>query len=241
MTTLMNHLFLWEKVVFLYSDILVISLYLRNYKRRMFIRLFKKILFVGLLSILSILLFSKNSYGQALLWIDSYKIRPVIGVRFSPKQKVINGKRIFVGPMGGISITSSEKRLGLNLRINYMYPIILTKDSTTENILPVYVSYLELTYKILLFSNTCTKVSLGIAKPSYKLNPYFGCPYCFMYNATISIQQQIKRFNFELRIDAPIGDNYVGWQFTGTKYMFYTLGFNYTFPLSKKKEKPKVS
>jgi hypothetical protein len=184
-----------------------------------------------------LMLFSKNSYEQALLWIDSYKIKPVIGVRFYPKQLSATDKYISVGPMGGICIASSERRLGLNLRINYMYPIVLTKDSTTENILPVYNSYLELTYKILLFSNSCTKVSLGIAKPSYKINPYFGCPYCFWHNATISIQQRVQRFSIELRIDSPIGDNYGGWYFTGAKYMFFNLGINYTFPLSKKKEK----
>ena len=75
----------------------------------MFIRQFKNILFVGLLSILSIVLSSKTGVGQALRWIDGYKPYVDVGLNLRP---VCNSNVVFtyVGGMVGLSIRNPEKR-----------------------------------------------------------------------------------------------------------------------------------
>jgi hypothetical protein len=177
--------------------------------------------------------YSLKSTSQSLKWIDNYKIRPVVGVSFRPIKGYVS-KIVVIGGMGGISVFDPKRRLGLNLRLNYMIPIILVKDTIFEDEIPYFYYYLELTYKIFKYDNGSTKISLGIVKPSPKINPYFGCPYCPQYYATFSAQQEFNRFNIELRFNIPIGDNYGGWYFTRWSSVEYSLGINYTFSLPKK-------
>ncbi len=201
----------------------------------MFIKLFKKILFVGLLSILAIVLSSKTSVGQALRWIDNYKVKPVVGLRINPWVN-ISDYYISYGVMGGVSFTDPNRRLGLNLRLNYLYTFLKVKDSTIVDVSPFFNTYLELTYKAFIFNRSNLTVSLGVAKSSPKINPYYGCPYCATHFVTSSIQYQFENLSFEFRIDTPLGDKYAGLIFYQGYYKV-CFGVNYTFPLSKKKEK----
>ena len=81
------------------------------------------------------------------------------------------------------------------------------------------------------------RLGAGIAKPSYYINMFHGYPYCFHNNLTLSIQQQIRWVNIEMRFDILIGDSYWGW-FTMPLYCNFGLGINHSFDLKRKSKKP---
>jgi hypothetical protein len=173
--------------------------------------------------------------GQSLSWIDNYTVKPAVGLRVNPWAN-ISDYYFSYGVMGGVSFIDPNRRLGLNLRLNYLYTFLKVKDSTIGDVSPFFNTYLELTYKVFIFNSSNLTVSLGVAKPSPKINPYYGCPYCATHFVTSSIQYQFNNLSFEFRIDTPLGDRYAGWIFYQGYYKV-CFGVNYTFPLSKKKEK----
>jgi len=171
-----------------------------------------------------------SGYSQSLKWIDGYSIGPTIGIRFSP----VKTTPYYIGIMGGISIQHPKKRLGMNLRLNYAFPIKTIVDSAS--ITPsIYYFYFEFTYRMFYIKENPFRISLGVGKPSYKINPYYGCPYCFHDNIHLSIQQQISKINFELKLTFPVGTYYFGWFLPRSDLAFFNLGINYTFDLKRKK------
>ncbi len=192
-------------------------------------------IFKIIIIVVFLLLKLQYSNAQRLLFVDDYNTKLTFGMRFNPKNR--NSNVVWLGATGGLKFSSSVRRLGLNLRLNYFLPFFVRNDSLKSYVNPYYNSYVELTFRIIKYKKYQNTISLGIAKPSDRINPYYGCPYCYLYNITVSIQQQIRKLSIELRFDAPIGDSFGGWNFPRYNSFTFSVGVNYSFSLSKKKEK----
>jgi len=175
----------------------------------------------GVILIVLFLCITLSTYTQNQKHFSFYKIKLDIGSRIKPAYSF--------GGMVGLSFQNKEKPFGLNLRMNFMPHIGYTSGYGCFVDEFVYIDYFEFTYKIFYFKGMPFRFGTGIAKPSFTFNVFKNCPYCFANNLTLSIQQQIKWFNVEVRIDTSIGDRYWGWYFP--KSCYFSLGINYAFEL----------
>ena len=53
----------------------------------------------------------------------------------------------------------------------------------------------------------------------------------------MSLHQKISTFNIQVRVDTPLGTWQTSLSTHFFKQVFFSFGVNYTFPLSKKKDK----
>lgn len=176
-----------------------------------------------------------NGFGQSLKWIDGYKMNIDIGLLLR-QDKIYTPSSASFGALFGISVQHPNKRFGLNLRVNYLYFLKYSKDSLGLTNSSFFNTYIELTYKIFYIHKCPFRVGMGIAKPSFKMNPFYGCPYCANNAISFSIQQQIRTLTIEFRIEVPIGSSYWGWKipFSTSNNYISSIGINYTFDLKRK-------
>jgi len=176
-------------------------------------------------------------YSQRLLFVDGYL--PYIDAGISVKPNInINSTTIYMGVMGGVKIQHSSKRIGLNLRVEYYFPVGFGSDTSKRKDVNMINSYFEFTYRFKFMKNRPLMLGLGLAKPTFANSPYMNCPVnCFASNLTISLQQKITFFNIEVRMYTPFGTWKTGVRSDLFRYVFFSVGVNYSFSLSKKNEK----
>ena len=205
----------------------------------------KRSVFIALMMFGVHLLVVSGLNSQSLKWVDGYKPYVDVGLSLRP---VCNSNVVFtyVGGMVGLSIRNPEKRLGINLRLEYYIPFVINNDSLRKSLYNHINAYVELTYRIAYISNKPLMFGLGIAKPSYANSPniycpvncYINCPVnCYINNLSISLHQTISAFNFEVRMYTPLGTWQTSLSTHFFKQLFFSFGVNYNFPLSKNKEK----
>ncbi len=93
--------------------------------------------------LLFILLFAvKIGCSQAFKWLDGYKMSYNIGGRI-----IVYNSYPILGLMGGLKFQHAQKRLGLNIRLNYIIPKLYKVDLQNFDNSSYLIYYSELTYK----------------------------------------------------------------------------------------------
>lgn len=194
--------------------------------------------------LLGSLLLSFNGYSQSLRWIDGYRLKANVGLSlgtevllfppassFTPSSSPFSLQRSSFGVLGGISIQNVNKRFGIDMGMKYCRFLKTNIDHQY-----FFNTSVLLTYKLFYIQKKPFKLGIGVARSSYKINPWYGCPYCFPYNFALSIQQEIWKINIELLLSTSIGDNYTGLHmpYSINYYTIVSIGVNYKFYLKQK-------
>jgi len=177
-----------------------------------------------------LLIVTQSGFSQCLKWIDGYQLKLNTGGRIEKYKSYP-----ILGVMGGLAIQHPQKRLGLNIRTNYMIPKLYKVNLPNFDDRSYIIYYFELTYKFLYIKQKPFMIGLGLERPSYTIDPFHDCPYCFMNFLTISLQRQIWKTNFEIRYSEGIGNKYFGWYYINCHY--FSLGINHAFELKRKSKK----
>lgn len=182
---------------------------------------------VWIILIISLLTIIPKGYSQGINRFDGYQIKSNSGLRLIPKYPVF-------GVMGGLGFHHPDKRMGLNLGIDYMIPKLIPVDVPVWNDKSYLIYYFELTYKVLYFKDEPLLIGIGLEKPAYTIDPFNKSDY-FNNSLFICLQRQIWITDLFIRYSESIGNRHIGWYFTNHRHI--TLGINYSFDISRRKSK----